>query len=879
MMAHLNNKSSLFDTEIFWHALDSKQISDLIQTDLYSGLTSEQVEIKQEKFGLNQLEKAKTKVFWKKFLEELTEPLMLLLIVTGLAYLVLQDVFDGVVIFCIILLLNTIEVVNERRAFKAIAALHKLAEPTAVVMRDNNQIEIPVERLVVGDIILLHSGQRVPADIRLTECYGLTVDESTLTGESMPIDKDSTSVFSETRPLAERQNMVYTGTLITKGRGKGIIIGTGMNTELGKIVGLTQHIREPRTILQKAMKELSTKLVWIALFFSIIIPILGVVIAKEPLDVMIITGLSLAFATIPEELPIIITMVLALGSYKLSKQHVIVKKLQVIETLGTVTTIATDKTGTLTKNELEIVEFYPPTEQELLLQIGLICNESILEKITSFDDPLEAALVSSAPGFEVDVKKMIENYHHVQEYPFDTTRKLMSVITDNGQTNEDKNYHIWVKGSPEQVLQNSITFNSETTILEKNNEAYLKTLNKISEMAGRGLRVIALAKKDCKVLPDTQDQTEMGLTFIGLIGFFDKPRKEVKDAIQLMQQAGVQTVMITGDHPLTAQALAHQIGLDHDTSILTGSEIDDFSIEQLQQAVREVHIFARTTPEQKLKIVTSLQENGECVAVTGDGINDAPALVKADIGIAMGKSGSDTARESADLILTDDNYSSFTNAVHEGRRLYENLQKGVRYYLTIKVALVLIMLFPILLKMPVTFAPIQIITMELFMDLAAAITFVVEPEEGDIMKFRPRDPNHPFMDTKMIFTIFLSAFLLFLVVSIVYIFTWVQNKNILEAQTVAFVSWMIGHIFLGINMRTEREPIIRVGLFSNTSMIVWAIVSFAVVLLVTSISLFNPILKVTPLKMSQWIIIILIAFIGTFWIEISKLITFKQQTK
>ena len=870
------------DKKIPWFALEQDKVVDLIETDLKYGLSAELVKKKQTRDGLNYLHEKKKERFWEEFLEELTEPLILLLVLTAIIYIIIGETFDGIVIFGIILLLNAIEVINDNRADNAMNALHDLAEPNAIVIRNNVQIEIPIIDLVKGDIILLHAGERVPADIRIIESYGLAVDESTLTGESIPIEKDSLKVLSEDTPITDHSNMVYNGTLITRGRGRGIVVEIGMHTELGKIIGITQEIEETPTILQKTMDELSIKLVWIAIFFSISIPILGVVIANEPLDLMIVTGLSLAFATIPEELPIIITMVLALGAYTLSKNNVIVRNLKVIETLGMITTVATDKTGTLTKNELEIAEFFPPTEQKKLLLTGILCNDSMTEKISSYDDPLELALLLSAQKSGFELKEIQQKHQRIQEFPFDTNRKMMSIITKENlmtiqsSSQNQKYYNIWVKGSPENIIQNSTKFYSDNSNLERNNKQYTQILNKITEMTAQGLRVIGLATKITNFIPTSQTQAENDLTFIGLIGFFDPPREEVKSSIKSMQEGGVRTIMITGDHSLTARAIANKVGLDTNQNLLTGSEIDVLSEEDLRKVVQKTTIFARTTPEQKLKIVKSLQENGECVAVTGDGLNDAPALIRANIGIAMGKGGTDIARESADLVLIDDNYQSFTIAVHEGRRLYANLRKGVRYYLAIKIALVLIMLFPILLKIPVPFAPIQIIFIELFMDLAAAITFSVEKEENYILFINPRNPDHPFMDKYMVITIILSSFVISMIVLVAYIYTWNLNRNLLQSQTVAFVTWMISHVFLAMNMRTEHEPLIQIGLFSNSLIVLWFIASVLLVLLLTSISFFNPIFKITSLRLERWVLIVIIAFIGTFWVEILKLFTFKS---
>jgi Ca2+-transporting ATPase len=853
-----------------WHALSVSQTAQLLQTDLESGLTESEARRRRGKHGSNRLQEEEKEPFWKEFIEELREPLILLLLFTGVLYMLLGEVGDGLTIFAVILLLNTIEVVNEQRAKNAIAALQKLAEPSALVVRDGEPQEIPVEEIVPGDVILLQAGRRVPADARLVESYGLALDESSLTGESLPVDKHATPVKAVDTPLAERANMVYSGTLVTRGRGKALVASIGMATEIGRVAGMARAAKQPRTPLQQAMDEVSKSLVWLALAFSVAIPALGVLITGQPLETMLLTGLSLAFATIPEEMPIIITMVLALGAYRLSQQKAIVKNLQAVETLGAVTVIATDKTGTLTENRMQVSQFYPEANREQILTAGALCNDALIEGDEIRGDPLEAALVRAARESGLDIHQLEKLHPRVTEFSFENLRKRMSVVTE-----ADGIYHVWVKGAPESVLSVCTQQRTGSGIATMDDRDREQALKQAARMAGDGLRVIAFAQKSVPTLPASPEETESKLLFLGLAGLLDPPRQEVRQAIKVMRGAGIRSLMVTGDHPLTARAIASQVGLNGTGRIVTGPELEQLSQAELERAVQEATIFARTTPEHKLRLVQALQKQGARVAVTGDGVNDAPALAAADIGVAMGATGSDVAREAGDLVLADDNYTTIARAVAEGRHLFANLKKGVRYYLTIKVALVSVMLLPVLLGIPAPFAPVQIILMELFMDLAAAAAFVAEPAEGDLMRMPPREPQAPFMDRVMIAGILTSALGLFAAVSTAYLLTWYGGADQVTAQTVAFAAWMVGHVLLAFNMRSERQPILQVGFFSNRLMLVWGAVTLAFISLVTTVPFLQMFLKTRALNVGQWSLILICVVVGTFWLEVKKLVTFE----
>ena len=851
----------------------------MLRASTGSGLTSAQADERLLEHGPNRLRPEKREPFWKEFLEELKEPLILLLLGVGVLYAVWGELRDALVIFGVILTLNTVEVVNEQRAKKAIRSLRTLAEPTASVMRDGTWRVVSVENLVIGDTIRLEAGRRVPADVRLLHSYGLTCNESTFTGEAVPVEKQADAVLALETPLAERRNLAFSGTLVGRGRATAVVVGTGMSTELGRVADLAQRVKEPRTALQNAMAEMSRWMVWFALGISVAVPALGVVVAGLPLKEMILTGIALVFATVPEELPIIITMVLGLGAYRLSRRRAIIRRLKAVESLGVVTVIATDKTGTLTENSMRVDTFFPADARQEIQMVGVLCVAGAEDSGGPPTDPLDAALYLEAMGSGLDAVRLWTDHPLVRENSFDNERRRMSVVrTGAGGT------VVAVKGAPESVLgiaSRSIRETGTAPLSPRDKDALLA---EAVRMGSLGLRVIAFAGKRIQSpaggrggLP--QEEAEYDLTFAGFVGFADPPRVEARAAVEACRVAGIHTVMITGDHPSTARAVASQVGLDGAGSVLTGAELDRMSDAGLQHACRTVSVYARTTPEHKLRIVNALRAEGECVALTGDGVNDAPALVAADVGIAMGETGSDVAREAADIVLADDNFATITNAVSEGRGLFANLSKAVRYYLACKVALVLATLVPVLLKLPVPFAPIQIILMELFMDLAASASFVAEPPEGGLMKGPPRDRRRPFMNREMVTGILTAAFGLGAAVTAAYLIGWYTGSGAGQARTVAFASWILGHVLLALTMRSDRQPLVELGLLSNRFMTLWAGAAVAFALILVVVPPLQVLAKTSSLSLPQWGLVVAASLVGTFWREVRKLSVRKRPAK
>jgi len=806
---------------------------DELDTDKEKGLSSSEAKARLQKYGPNKLYEKWEVKFWDIFKEEITEPMIIFLIIVAILYSIWGKLVDTIAIFCIILALVLVEIFNEYRAKKAIASLSKLSPTKAKVIRDGALTDIDTEEVVIGDIIILVSGTKVPADAKLLESYNLTVDESSLTGESIPVELDAEADTPENAPLGERKNFVFAGTVVKHGEGKGVVVATGKNTELGKIVGIAKEIKEPKTPLQIAMKQLSGFLVWFAIFFSALIPILGIMRNPDQWKDMILTGLALSFATIPEELPIIITMALGIGGYELSKQKAIVKKARAAETLGSVTVIATDKTGTITANKMEVVRVWPEEKKVEICKAALSAMPKFLP------DSTDQAIAIYAEKFvsPVGIGKILK------EYGFEKGIRVRSILreAEDGEV-------LYSTGAPEELIEPGI------------DEAFSSEAKKVlDEETEKGRRVIGYA---------------VNSKFLGLISLEDPPLPEVPKAIRACHDAKIKVKMITGDYPKTAKSIAEQVGIISDSKVILGKDIDSMNDEELEESVKFASVFARTTPQHKYRIVKALQKNGEVVSVTGDGINDVLALKEADIGIAMGLRGTDVAKEAADMILADDNFATITNGIWEGRKIFDNLTKGVRYYLSCKLALVLIFLLPILINLPLPFAPIQIILLELFMDLAASATFVAEPKEKDVYKRPPRNPKEKFINTEFVSNIIVYGLSLFLAVTLCYLVgRSITGGDLVRSQTMAFSGWIFGHIFLAFTLRSTKEPLSKVGIFSNFAMIIWGVVAILTLFIIMNFTPLQIAIKIAPLKWGEIFIVILISFVCIFWHELRKIIS------
>ena len=763
--------------------------------------------------------------------EEITEPMILLLLAVGVFYTILSSLNDALTLYAIIIVLVLVEIANEYRAKKAISSLAALAEPSTRVIRDGKIADIPTEEVVPGDLLVLVPGTRIAADGTIAAGVSLQVDESSLTGESFPGEK---AFGSE----------AYAGTLVVSGEGLMEASRTGGETRIGKISELARVIRPPKTPLQLAMKSLAKTLVFVALFFSLAIPLIGA-LQGQSLQVMFLTGLALAFATIPEELPIIITMNLGLGSYLLSRENFLVKKLKAAETLGNATVILTDKTGTLTESMMRVVAISPPQKEGSVLASARAAMTDLSLSITdrAIAEAADARAIPPGPG------------RVVKERSFDRGRKTRAVIREY-----DGKAALYLIGAPEEVL---------ASVAGDTREA----AEALAREAALGRRVIAVAHRDF----DPNDvsrpfgELEQPLVLDGLIALEDPPRPGVKETIGRAHRAGIRTVMVTGDHPTTAAAIAAEVGIPP-APLLEGRDLDAMSDEELRAAIGRVSVFARATPEHKYRLVKALQENGEVVAVTGDGVNDSLALKGADIGIAMGIRGTDAAKEAADIVIADDNFITIGKGVFEGRRIFDNLSKGVRYYLSVKVALIAIFAASLVFSIPFPFSPIQIILLELFMDLGASASFVAEPAEPSIDRRPPHDPRVPFLDAAMISGIAAGGFALWVAVFAPYWVSLHGSIPLAMAQTYAFSAWMIGHVLLALFSRSAHDPLYRIGLLSNRVLLLWmagALGFLAAALLVPAVGQH---LSVVPVPLGGTAILILFVFLCMAGFELARVV-------
>ncbi|HEY9152792.1 MAG TPA: cation-transporting P-type ATPase [Anaerolineales bacterium] len=791
------------------------------------GLTSEEARRQLAKVGPNEIYKPAPIRFFDIFIEEIQEPMMILLLVTGVLYSIFGNLGDAITIFAVIILLVLSEVVTEFRAKKAIASLAEIAALKAIVKRDGRIQEVESLDVVPDDLLILTTGTKIAADARVERGIDLEVDESALTGESAAAEK---------KPGDE----LYAGTVVVSGEGQAEVFLTGTNTRLGKIAAQTKEIKIPRTPLQLAMKKLAGQLVYVALFFAIVIPFIGFLRGQD-WKLMIMTGLALAFAVIPEELPIVITMVLGLGSFNLSKQNLLIKKLRATESLANTTVIVTDKTGTITEGKMKIASIYPENNPDVIYRAALCISEFAIS-------PLDLEIVQRAR--ETDSRPLPEI---IRERVLGGGRKTKCMLRkDNGI------YELCKSGAPEEIFASC-------------HDVPQAARDELERQTHSGRRVIGVAFKQIATEAIHHDfaALEKDMDFVGLISFEDGPRSGVKETIARAQVAGIRTIMVTGDHPATAASIAGQSGIDAE-KVLTEAELNRMSDSDLCVAVKDCSVFARTTPEQKYRIVKALQDNHEVVAVTGDGINDVLALKGADIGIGMGKRGTDVAKDTADIVLADDNYNTIAQGIFEGRALFDNLQKGMRYYLCIKLALILIFLVPVILNVPMPFSPIQIIILELFMDLAASAGFTAEPKEKNIYTRKPRDPQQPIFNNQVLIDLGIKSLVLFAVVTVIFLYTYYGTHDLATSQTLAFTAWIIGHIVMAYVSRSDTESVFSTGLFTNQIINLWALAAMAFLLVGIYVPYVNNLVHLTSVPFTSLLLVAVVVGIVVLLLEFKK---------
>jgi Ca2+-transporting ATPase len=858
-----------------WWAEPTEKLLQILGVDPGRGLSSEQVTQNREKYGSNQLEDRGPTSLWTLLWESVKSPMMMLLLTIAGISLVLGQLREALVMVFVVAMYVGVHLLNKARSDRTMARLREVQAPKTLVLRGGEQKEIGFEDVVVGDILPLRSGSRIPADGRLVSSAGLSVNEAALTGESAPAHKQADAEITPDTELAGRRTAVFAGTTVLDGQGKAVVMAVGGNSELGRVAELSvQRDTEP-TPLQKEMSGLARTLAFIAVGVSLLIPLAGFLRGFD-LQQMILTWLSLTFLMIPGQPPIIIAMALALAALELARKQVIVRRLQGAETLGSVNVVLSDKTGTMTENKMQLAgvllpdgnlvnidDRHPDSQEDLNDFFGA----ALLAIPENSNDPTDLAVLHAIDR--------LENFSHPQSGPLVNQAGFSRSGTYRSlEYQQDNANRMYYTGRPEYIIERSNRMmtrkNGARDSKEINSSEREDIQSRLVELADQGRRITAYAYRE-----GGMPEEEPGdLVFAGAAVISDPIRPEVKDAVRELGEAGVRTVMITGDIKETAVFVAREVGIDGQEAV-TGKELEGKPEEELETFVQKTSIFARTTPEQKLKLVKAFRRLGQTVAVTGDGINDAPALNTAHIGISMGQKGTDVAKEAADLILTDDNFAHLPAGVAIGRKAYDNFRKGITYYLSAKAILLTIFIVPLLVGVPFPLAPIQIIFTELLMDLASSTIFVTEAAEPDVMRRKPR-PRGPFLSRGVARDILRNMTGLTIAILIVYFGSLGLGYPVESARTTAFATWLLGHIILALNLKQERVPLLQQGLLSNRFAAGWLVGMIAFVLAMTLIPFAQSVLNTTGLSTIQWFLVVAGAILASTWIEVVKLIRYPQ---
>ena len=922
-----------------WHALEVEKVLRDLQVH-ENGLTVREASQRLHRYGPNQLQEAPRPGFWVTLWDQLNNFVVILLIVSSIISALLGEWIDALAILAIVVLNTILGIVQERRAEQALAALKKLAAPEAHVLRDGHRQVLLARDLVPGDMVFLEAGNYVPADVRLLEAVNLRVEEASLTGESLSVEKNAALVLNQNVPLGDRKNTAFMGTLVSYGRGRGVVVGTGMHTQLGLIASMLQNVEAEETPLQKRLDQLGKTLSIGALILVAVVFILELMdatdissffsgplvylqtYAKEITNVFII-AVSLAIAAVPEGLPAVVTISLALGMREMIQRHALIRRLASVETLGSATVICSDKTGTLTQNEMTVTRLwvddqaieitgkgYSP-EGDLLaegkkirwdkykavrtaLWLGILNNDAQIEPVEGSEhsyrvvgDPTEAALLvaaAKAGDAYLVVNRERESYPRLDEIPFDSERKHMVTfhLVARPQADDFSHYYddsmrgrnlIAIKGAPEVVLPLCKSYQAMNDLPHKLDKGFLQKIYQANDaMTDDSLRVLALAYRDIKKKSSEWNRLEQDLVFVGLVGMADPARTEVKPAVEIARRAGIRTIMITGDYANTARAIAEQIGLmRRDSEVLTGSDLDRLSDDGLREAMKSTDVFARVSPQHKLRIVDALQANHEVVAMTGDGVNDAPAIKRADIGIAMGITGTDVAKETADMVLTDDNYASIVSAVEQGRIIYNNIRKFVYYLLSCNIAEIMIIFLGTLITRSSPLTAIQLLWLNLVTDGAPALALAAEKGDPDVMSRKPRPKNEPIINHFMQIGIVIQTIAITSVTLAAYLLGLKLHPSQPEyAEAMAFATLTLSELGRAYTARSEYYPVWKIGIFGNRFMNLAILSSAALILGVIYIPFLNPIFNTVPLGWSQWAILLPLLLIPSIVAELVK---------
>ncbi len=878
------------------------EIVKKLDSDSARGLSKDLAAKRLEENGPNKIESKKKKSLGKKIAEQIIDPMVILLIVASIVSAFTGDKIECAIIIAIVIINAIMSIIQEGRAEDSVEALQKMSSPEASVIRDGKKIKVKAEELVVGDIVVIETGDIVPADMRLLESSNLKIDESSLTGESVAAEKNSEAVYDSEVGIGDRENFAFSSTIVTYGHGKGIVTQTGSDSEMGKIASSLHQVEDKDTPLQKQLNKLSKLLAILVVVVCIIVFIVGYFRTGDSLLDNLMVAVSLAVAAIPEGLTAVVTIVLSIGMNRMAERKAIVKSLVSVETLGATTAICSDKTGTLTQNEMTITKIwtnekeyevegsgYEPKGQiklddekiedeeniKLLMTISTLCNDADLtregDQYKIIGDPTEGAMLTFSEKWGIVQEDLEEKHPRLEEIPFDSDRKMMTTFH-----NIEENYKSMTKGAPDIIISNSSKILLNGEIVDFTEDLKKKAMDENKNLAKQALRVMAYAFREFDSIKNeelTSENIEREMVFVGLTGMIDPPRPEAKKAVAECHSSGIDVVMITGDYLETAFAIARDLGIaDSKDQAIEGKELNNMSDEEIRKIAKEKRVFARVSPQNKVQLVNALQENGEIVAMTGDGVNDAPAIKNADIGISMGITGTDVAKDTANMILVDDNFATIVNAVEEGRIIFSNIRKFVSFLLSCNIAEVLIVFLSILFGLPSPLTPIQLLWLNLITDAFPALALGVEPGEKDIMERQPRDPKESIISGDLRNSLIVQSLAITLAVLASYVIglKWIFPGNIEGAHTMVFATLITSELLRAFSVRSTKYTLKELGIGSNKQLIKANILSFALLLLVMYV---GPLRFLFELELItwQWIIILVLAFIPLILGEVHKI--------
>ena len=865
-----------------WYSKNSYEIIKELSSNEVNGLSSNEAKSRLEKNGLNKLQGKKKKSMFQLFLAQINDVMIYILLIAAIISMFVKEFSDAIIILIVIFVNAIIGVIQESKAEKALEALKNMSTPKALVKRDGNIIEIQSEEVVVGDIVIIDAGRYIPADLRLIEAANLKIEESAFTGESVPSEKNSeTNTDNSELPIGDQHNMAFMSTLVTYGRGVGIVVGTGMNTEIGKIAKMLDSEEDNTTPLQKKLAQLGKTLGFAAVGVSILMFIVSMFQGRDFLE-MFMTSISLAVAAIPEGLPAIVAIVLALGVQRMIKENAIIRKLPSVETLGSVNIICSDKTGTLTINKMTVKKFFVDDtindldkidinnkEAKLLVDGMILCNDATSKDGKQTGDPTEIALIEVGNKLNILKEDLSNSNKRINEIPFDSDRKLMTTVNNYNNKNT-----VFTKGAIDSILKISNKILIKNEIKEFTKDEKDKVLEASNKMSDDALRVLALAYKEIDNHNIVVNDLETNLTFVGFMGMIDPPREEVKSSIDLSKKAGIRTIMITGDHKNTAVAIAKDLGIAEDISeAMAGSEIDTYNDDEFVKIINNYKVFARVSPEHKVKIVKAFKAHGNIVSMTGDGVNDAPSLKAADIGVAMGITGTDVAKGAADMVLTDDNFTTIVKAVEEGRNIFNNIKKSIIFLLSCNLGEIVALFVAILLNWPTPLQAIHILWVNLITDSFPALSLGVDPGDKGVMDLPPKPPNESLFAGKIGILLIINGILIGATTLIAFVLgEKLYPDSLKHAQTMAFVVLSVSQLFYSLSMRNERKTIFQIGFFKNK----WLLASIAFGILlqfsIITIPFTANIFKVYSLSLYDWVIVILISLIPFLINELMKVL-------